>query len=203
MSPLSMPFSGAGPLVLFLAKATLLLVAALLATFSLRRSTAGARHLVWLAALVGVLALPVLSRISALQLGVLPSRFGAGTIASTPVALTPVPLTPPAPAPVPLTPAAAVPAVPAVPVAPATPPAPATEVVVAPAVAPGAAVAILVPRVADVPPIPGDASFPVFGSTSPGWMYSALTTVAIIWGAVALALIGWLVAGAIQVRRIV
>jgi len=34
-------------------------------------------------------------------------------------------------------------------------------------------------------------------------MYSALTTVAIIWGAVALALIGWLVAGAIQVRRIV
>src|SRR6476620_200937 len=72
-----MPFSGAGPLFLFLAKATLLLVAALVATMSLRRSTAGARHLVWLAALVGVLALPVLSRIPALQVGILPSRFGS------------------------------------------------------------------------------------------------------------------------------
>jgi len=76
VSLITMPFSGAGPLFLFLAKATLLLVAASVATMSLRRSTAGARHLVWLAALVGVLALPVLSRIPALQLGILPSRFG-------------------------------------------------------------------------------------------------------------------------------
>ena len=45
MSPISLPFSGAGPLFLFLAKATLLLVAALVATMSARRSTAGARHL--------------------------------------------------------------------------------------------------------------------------------------------------------------
>src|SRR5262245_61692925 len=175
-----MPFSGAGPLALFLAKATLLLVAALLATFSLRRSTAGARHLVWLAALVGVVALPVLSRISVLQLGVLPSGFGTRAAAPVPpVALPPVPLTPVPP----------VPAVPAVPVAPAAPAAPATRIVVAPAVAQGAAVAIEIPRVADVPPTPGDASFPVFESTPPGWMYSALTTVAIVWGAVALALI--------------
>ena len=66
-------FSGATPLLLFVAKATFLLIAALLATSTLRRSTAGARHLVWLAALVGVLALPVLARIPALQIGVLPS----------------------------------------------------------------------------------------------------------------------------------
>src|SRR5258705_1570479 len=76
MSPITMPFAGAGPLVLFLAKATVLLVAALVAPMTLRRSTAGARHLVWLAALVGVLALPVLSRIQSLQFGVLPSSLG-------------------------------------------------------------------------------------------------------------------------------
>ena len=79
MSPINMLFSGTGPLVLFLAKATLLLVAALVATASLRRSTAGARHLVWLAALVGVLALPLLSRIPSLRLGVLPSVFAGPT----------------------------------------------------------------------------------------------------------------------------
>src|SRR5215510_16323887 len=141
-----MPFSGTGPLVLFLAKATLLLVAALVATMTLRRSTAGARHLVWLAALVGVLALPVLSRISALQFGILPSRFGAGPIASgSPVQVTPIAAIP------------VVPAVPAVPVTPATPPAPAAEVVVAPAAPPGAAGAIVVagPQSIAAAPVPG------------------------------------------------
>src|SRR4051812_8871169 len=68
-------FSGTGPLVLFIAKATLVLIAAIGATFVLRRGTAGERHLVWLAALVGVLALPLLSRIPALHIGVLPSRL--------------------------------------------------------------------------------------------------------------------------------
>src|SRR4051812_1857926 len=68
-------FSGTEPLLLFLAKATLVLMLAIGATFLLRRSTAGERHLVWLAALVGVLALPLLSRIPALQLGILPSRL--------------------------------------------------------------------------------------------------------------------------------
>src|SRR5215467_4380900 len=81
-----MPFSGTGALILFLAKATLVLVAALVATISLRRSTAGARHLVWLTALVGVLALPLLSRIPSLKVGVLPSMFGS----STPSAMAPV-----------------------------------------------------------------------------------------------------------------
>ena len=69
-------FSGTTPLLLFVAKATLLLLAAFVATTTLRRSTAGARHLVWLTALVGVLALPLLE-IPALQIGVLPSRSPA------------------------------------------------------------------------------------------------------------------------------
>src|SRR5581483_6236288 len=68
-------FSGAVPLALFVIKATLVLCAALVGAATLRRSTAGARHLVWLAALVGVLALPVLSRIPALHLGVLPTAL--------------------------------------------------------------------------------------------------------------------------------
>lgn len=69
-------FSGMSPLVLFIAKATLVLLAALLGASALRRSTAGARHLVWLAALVGVLALPVLARIPTLRLSVLPATIG-------------------------------------------------------------------------------------------------------------------------------
>src|SRR5690242_2830970 len=73
-------FSGATPLLLFLAKATLLLVAALVGTMTLRRSTAGARHLVWLAALVGVLALPLLARIPALQIGILPTRMATSEL---------------------------------------------------------------------------------------------------------------------------
>src|SRR5215831_208156 len=75
-----MPFAGTGTLLLFLAKATLLLVAALVATATLKRSTAGARHLVWLTALVGVLALPLLSRIPSLRLGLLPSALATQTL---------------------------------------------------------------------------------------------------------------------------
>ena len=71
----SLPFSGAASLLLFVAKATLLLIVALIATVPLRRATAGSRHLVWLAALVGVLALPLLSRVDSLRLGVLPSAM--------------------------------------------------------------------------------------------------------------------------------
>jgi HEAT repeat protein/beta-lactamase regulating signal transducer with metallopeptidase domain len=178
-----MPFSGTGPLLLFLAKATLLLVAAIIATVMLRRSTAGARHLVWLAALVGVLALPLLSRIPALQLEILPSRLGVGPAAA--VALAPArasvsaaparAITGPARAPRGPAPAAVVP-VPAVP-----------AVAALPAVAPV--------EVAEA------TEWPAFFNG--GWASSALLTLAIVWGAVAIALLGWLVAGAIQVRRIV
>src|SRR4051812_32768455 len=69
-------FAGVSPLLLFVAKATLVLLAALIGASALRRSTAGARHLVWLAALVGVLALPLLARVPSLRLDVLPSTIG-------------------------------------------------------------------------------------------------------------------------------
>src|SRR5581483_5890630 len=82
-------FLGTMPLVLFLAKATPVLIGALIATAWLRHSTAGSRHLVWLAALVGVLALPVLSRISSLHLGVLPSFFGVTESSAPGVPTTP------------------------------------------------------------------------------------------------------------------
>ena len=71
----SLPFSGTAPLLLFVAKATVLLVAALVATMPFRRATAGSRHLVWLAAVVGVLRFRLLSRVDSLRLGVLPSAM--------------------------------------------------------------------------------------------------------------------------------
>src|SRR3954467_4368520 len=105
MSPIAMPFA-AGSLLVFLAKATVLLLAALVATFTLQRATAGARHLVWLAALVGVLALPVLARIPMLRIGLLPASLSLAsaaptedmiyTFAETP-AVPPTPPTPPIP----------------------------------------------------------------------------------------------------------
>jgi len=62
-------------LVIWLLKFTALLLAALVAASALRRSSAGARHLVWLASLVGVLALPALSLWAPVRLAILPSRL--------------------------------------------------------------------------------------------------------------------------------
>ena len=162
MTPIDLPFSGTVPLLLFLAKATLLLVSALIVTIPLRRSTAGARHLVWLAVLVGVLALPLLSRIQLLRIGVLPSRL-ATTASVSPAAL------------------------------------PALAELVAPA-----APTPLAPPARVAPQLAGQvdaAAAPVFAGGS--WTYSLLTTIAIIWSAIALVLVGWLAAGAMSVRRIV
>jgi HEAT repeat protein/beta-lactamase regulating signal transducer with metallopeptidase domain len=187
MSSIEMPFSGTGPLVLFLAKATLLLVSALVATAWLRRSTAGARHLVWLAALVGVLALPVLSRIPALRVGVLPSVFGSAT-----------------------SPALAVDDVTRADLGLAETRPTRSEIarvttehstVVINGVSGG--VGVGVGRGVGSPAIAGapTASSP---SVPFAWSgYTILTTVAVVWGAIALALVGWLVAGALFVRRIV
>lgn len=188
MSAIALPFSGTGPLLLFLAKATLLLGAAAIATSTLHRSTAGARHLVWLAALVGVLALPVLSRIPALQLGVLPSTFGsdpratefarAGAVGAAPVRAV---RATPAPAQF----ARAVgPMISGTPAARGATPVPVEITHRRPAAAPG-------------------INAPV-GSVvaTPNWT-SLITIGAAIWGVVAIALLGWLVAGAIHVRRIV
>jgi beta-lactamase regulating signal transducer with metallopeptidase domain/HEAT repeat protein len=59
-------------LVAWLLKATALLVLALGVTTVLRRASAGTRHLVWLATLAGILALPALSLWAPLRLAIVP-----------------------------------------------------------------------------------------------------------------------------------
>jgi beta-lactamase regulating signal transducer with metallopeptidase domain len=64
-------------LTLFVLKATLLLVTGMLATVALR--SAAARHLVWLATLAGVLALPGLLRLAPVRFEILPARLAPAT----------------------------------------------------------------------------------------------------------------------------
>ena len=62
-------------LVAWLLKATALLVLALGVTTVLRRASAGTRHLVWLATLAGILALPAVSLWAPLRLAIVPMDF--------------------------------------------------------------------------------------------------------------------------------
>ena len=62
-------------LVAWLLKATALLVLALAVTSLLRRATAGTRHLVWLATLAGILALPAVSLWAPVRLAILPAEL--------------------------------------------------------------------------------------------------------------------------------
>jgi len=61
-----------GSLVLFLIKATIILVGALLATLAMQRASAGARHLVWLVTLGTLLLVPALTAWGPLRLRILP-----------------------------------------------------------------------------------------------------------------------------------
>ena len=181
-------FSGTGPLLLFLAKATLVLIAALAATFVLRRGTAGERHLVWLAALVGVLAMPLLSRIPALRIGILPSQLAAPVGAAVEAPSTIIFANEPGDA---------APAV--VPVAAAT------------TISIGSSTVVTTPAGVTVVSIGegrgvGSSIAPAaMGSAAefPGAHTSILQTVAIVWAGVALSFLTWLGFGALQVRRIV
>lgn len=180
-------FSGPWPLLLFLAKATLVLILAVAATFVLRRSTAGERHLVWLAALVGVLALPVLSRIPALQLSILPSRLAPSTAT----------LDGPPRVIVVDGPTTTIVSAPAAPIVAGT--YESTRITVTPPTA--VAIAGSGPAMASIempatPPVLGDVSSPMLAG-------SVLKTLVMVWGAVALSLLAWLAFGALQVRRIV
>ncbi|HEY4217241.1 MAG TPA: M56 family metallopeptidase [Gemmatimonadaceae bacterium] len=161
-TPFGTPFAGALPLLLFLARATVLLAVALVATIPLRRATAGARHLLWLAALVGVIALPLLGRVAPLRVGVLPQAFGSAVAT----------VQAPAPAADAVTPA---------------PLADATTSVDAPA---------LPQSEVSSPATPAPRATISMPALAP------LQIVAIVWAGVALALLGWLVAGALSVRRI-
>lgn len=175
----------AAALILFLLKATLLLLAALVGTTWLRHATAGARHLVWLAALAAVLALPVLSRMDAFHIRVLPS--GLATALGEPADVR------------------------------ATAPEPPAAIAVA---APTVAAPVMTPPRVSTPPMPA-AVQPVVAEVTASVMVNAVneplspaanavpTTTSLVtillalWAAVALGLVGWLVAGAMSVRRIV
>ncbi len=76
-----------GGLAVFLAKATIILVAALAITRQMHRASAGARHLVWLVTLGTLLFVPALTAWAPLALRILPPRAAASVV------------TPPQPAP--------------------------------------------------------------------------------------------------------
>ncbi len=102
----------AGPLLILLLKMTLVLLAGLALSATLRRASAGSRHLVWLAVLAGLAALPPLAAWAPLPLPILPaeaaapegavSTDGGGavlTVGSGTVTAAPTPASVPAPAP--------------------------------------------------------------------------------------------------------
>jgi beta-lactamase regulating signal transducer with metallopeptidase domain/HEAT repeat protein len=62
--------------LLLLAKATFLLVAALVGTAALRKSSAGLRHLVWVITFASLVILPAVASRVPLRLAVLPAAFG-------------------------------------------------------------------------------------------------------------------------------
>jgi beta-lactamase regulating signal transducer with metallopeptidase domain len=193
MTIMSELFSGTGPLLLFLAKATLVLLAALGATFVLRRGTAGERHLVWLAALVGVLAMPVLSRIPALHIGILPSQLAAplGAAVEEPSTI----MISQAPGDVSAVSVAPAVAGTTISIASSTIVTTPGGVTVISARRGGAVGSNIAPAIAPVAAVPA--------SIVPAVQPSILQTIAIVWASVALSLLAWLGVGALQVRRIV
>ena len=77
-----------GPMLLLLAKATLILVAALGITIAMQRGSAGARHLVWLATLAIVLLVPAVTAwVPQLPLRILPPATQRATNTGTPATL--------------------------------------------------------------------------------------------------------------------
>jgi beta-lactamase regulating signal transducer with metallopeptidase domain/HEAT repeat protein len=69
-----------GGLAVFLAKATIILVAALAITRQMHRASAGARHLVWLVTLGTLLFVPALTAWAPLALRILPPRAAASVV---------------------------------------------------------------------------------------------------------------------------
>jgi HEAT repeat protein/beta-lactamase regulating signal transducer with metallopeptidase domain len=65
------------PAVVLLVKATCLLLVAFAASLLLQRASAGSRHLVWLVAVIGLLALPGMSAWAPVRVPVLPAQLSA------------------------------------------------------------------------------------------------------------------------------
>ena len=89
-SVFALPASNLSTLMM-LAKATIILVSALAITVTMRRASAGARHLVWLVTLGTLLLVPALTAWSPLRLAILPARVVTPVLSSpivTPPSLT-------------------------------------------------------------------------------------------------------------------
>jgi beta-lactamase regulating signal transducer with metallopeptidase domain/HEAT repeat protein len=78
-------------MLMLLAKATLILVAAIAMTVVMKRASAGSRHLVWLVTLGGLLLIPALTAWAPLRLAILPADAPPATHA--PKATSPAPIT--------------------------------------------------------------------------------------------------------------
>jgi hypothetical protein len=65
---------GGTPMMMLLAKATIILVAALGITLAMQRASAGARHLVWLVTLGTLLLVPAVAVWAPIRLEILPAR---------------------------------------------------------------------------------------------------------------------------------
>src|SRR6476469_4398793 len=86
-------------LAVLLVKATIILVAALAVTFAMQRTSAGARHLVWLVTLATLLVMPALTAWGPLPLRVLPAGKAPSAeppVAANATAVRPEPLSEPA-----------------------------------------------------------------------------------------------------------
>ena len=92
-------------MLMLIAKATIILVAALGITIAMQRASAGARHLVWLVTLGTLLFVPALAAWSPLRLEILPSVPEASTTAQESAPVTPSVVTGNAAAPAPAVPA--------------------------------------------------------------------------------------------------
>ena len=79
-SILTVPLSGSSiSMLMLLAKATLILVAALGITLSMQKASAGARHLVWLVTLATLLLVPALTAWAPIHLRILPATAESGS----------------------------------------------------------------------------------------------------------------------------
>src|SRR5476649_884554 len=71
-------------LLVMLAKATIILVAALGITLAMQRASAGARHLVWLVAVTALLLIPAVTAWAPLPLRILPATQTTWSVVETP-----------------------------------------------------------------------------------------------------------------------
>src|SRR5512142_2793551 len=72
-------------MLVLLVKATIILVTAFAITVAMQRTSAGARHLVWLVALGTLLVVPALTAWAPLRLEILPAAVEPGAVVATPV----------------------------------------------------------------------------------------------------------------------